>query len=170
MPWHHQMRCPLVIVWSFLPGAPSGSGDIMIISLCLLLVTIHGVLNTMVRVTLVVLGTLLAASPMSQYTAIIPPEEKLSSLIYSRSSQVLLSLSVSWKHGWGKEVTSSSSKNEDTIREKKAVFVGFDIHIFIWRAQNKITKTCSEEIRSHQHWKWQGKGHSHFFVEPFLQN
>ena len=44
---------------------------------------------------------------------------------------------------------STSSQNEESIRENEAVFVGFDIHIFIWRAQNKITKTCSEEIRSH---------------------
>ena len=62
---------------------------------------------------------------------------------------------------------STSSQNEESIRENEAVFVGFDIHIFIWRAQNKITKTCSEEIRSHQDCNWQGKGpltSSHFKI------
>ena len=108
-------------------------------------------LNTMVSVTLRTLRTLLAASPVSQYTAIIPPE-KLSSL---NCSSFFCELKT-WRR-W--EV---NSEDEDIVREKKAVFVGFDIHIFIWRAQNKITKTCSEEIRSQQHCKWQGRGRSHF--------
>ena len=146
--------------------SPSGSGDIMIISLCLALglTLVHYTGPSIPRsVSHSWYSTLLSASHMFQYTTIISPEKL--SLSCSRSSSIafLFELKTS-----GYEVTLS--KNEDINREKKAVFVGFDIHIFIWRAQNKITKTCSEEIRSHQRWKWQGRGHSHFFVEPFLQN